>query len=170
MNHQTIINQLEQNEAVITSLVEGISPDQAVWRPTEDTWSIVEVINHLYDEEREDFRQCITLALTNDKATWPPIQPDKWVIERNYQARELNRSVTNFVIERKKSIVWLNSLESPNWQATLNHPHLGPMSAEQLLANWLAHDFLHIRQLNELRYLYLAQLVSPMSLRYAGQW
>jgi len=40
----------------IRALIQDDSDEQASWRPDSDSWSVLEVINHLYDEEREDFR------------------------------------------------------------------------------------------------------------------
>jgi hypothetical protein len=45
---------------------------------------------------------------------------------------------------------------------------MGRMTAELLLANWLAHDLFHIRQVNDLHFAYLVQLVAPVSLGYSG--
>jgi hypothetical protein len=39
-----------------------------------------------------------------------------------------------------------------------------------MLAAWVAHDYLHIRQLNELHWQFLAGQVSPDALDYAGGW
>jgi hypothetical protein len=47
---------------------------------------------------------------------------------------------------------------------------IGAMSAEMLLANWVTHDYLHMRQILSLKYGYLAQQVMPISLEYAGTW
>ena len=45
---------------------------------------------------------------------------------------------------------------------------MGPMSAELILANWLAHDLFHIRQATDLHFAYLTKAVTPVSLSYSG--
>jgi hypothetical protein len=47
---------LAQQAQSIMQLVSRVSDEQARWKPEADSWSILEVVNHLYDEEREDFR------------------------------------------------------------------------------------------------------------------
>ena len=74
----------------------------------------------------------------------------------------------NFFDERETSLLWLNELDSPDWQATHQHPKMGPMSAELILANWLAHDLFHIRQATDLHFAYLTKVVNPVSLDYSG--
>jgi hypothetical protein len=78
-------------------------------------------------------------------------------------------SVNAFLAERDKSIEWLNNLETPNWKSTYQHKLLGPMSAENILANWLAHDLLHIRQIITVQWEFLSGL-SESNLNYAGNW
>ena len=57
MNPNYFVERLSTNCEVFPGLVKGISLEQARWKPAPDKWSILEVINHLYDEEKEDFRQ-----------------------------------------------------------------------------------------------------------------
>jgi uncharacterized damage-inducible protein DinB len=168
MNHQKIKEHLRVNCDVFKYLLQSVSDDQARWKPTKDRWSILEVVNHLYDEEREDFRKRLELVLNNPAEPWPPIDPEGWVVQRNYNARNFKQSLHNFFDERENSLQWLNSLDLPNWQATHQHPQMGPMSAELILANWLAHDLFHMRQVTDLHFAYLAKVVNPVSLDYSG--
>jgi uncharacterized damage-inducible protein DinB len=168
MNHEKIIAHLRVNVDIFTNLFQNVSDEQARWKPGRDRWSILEVINHLYDEEREDFKQRIELVLNNPEAAWPPIDPERWVIQRSYNEREFKQSLQNFLAERDKSLLWLNQLVSPDWQATHRHPKMGPMSAELILANWLAHDLFHIRQVNDLHFACLKEMVKPVPLDYSG--
>ena len=71
--------------------------------------------------------------------------------------------------ERLDSLSWLRSLNGQDWNASYVGPG-GKLSAGDLLGSWAAHDLLHLRQLNELRYAYLTQAASPYSVHYAGEW
>ena len=168
MNHQKIKEHLRVNSNVFKYLFQSVSDGQARWKPGEGRWSILEVINHLYDEEREDFRKRLELVLNNPEEPWPPIDPEGWVVKRKYNERDLNQSLDNFFEERENSLRWLKHLNSSDWQATYHHPQMGPMSAEAILANWLAHDLFHIRQVTDLHFAYLTKVVKPVSLDYSG--
>ena len=63
MHFLAIAQQLTQQAQTIRALVTGVSAEQARWKPTPEDWSLLEVINHLYDEEREDFRQRVDYQL-----------------------------------------------------------------------------------------------------------
>ena len=168
MDHGKIIARLSHHVSLVKSITDGISDGPARWRPSREEWSILEIINHMVDEERDDFRTRLRLAFEEPEATWPPIDPEGWAGERNYNEKDFKQSLSKFFDERKFSISWLKELDSPDWKSTGRHPKLGPMSAEQVLANWLAHDLLHIRQMVGVQWAYLAYTVDPVSLDYAG--
>ncbi len=50
-------NQLKAQGEAILQLAEGLSLEQARWKPDEKSWSVLEVLNHLVDEEVLDFRR-----------------------------------------------------------------------------------------------------------------
>jgi hypothetical protein len=166
----TIIERFRHNATAISALVAGVGQAQARWRPTAEDWSILEVINHLYDEEREDFRTRLDITLHRPETPWPPIDPQGWVKARDYNSRDLAGSVAAWLAEREASLAWLAGLDAPNWQSAAVHPVFGAMVAGSLLAAWLAHDYLHLRQLIELQYLYARQQALPFDVDYAGDW
>jgi len=169
MNLDYFIDRLSKNRGVFESLLRGLSPEQVKWRPSSDKWSMLEVVNHLDDEEREDFRQRLELVLADPHHPWPPIDPRGWVTTRGYNERDLDTSLDNFLAEREKSLTWLRQLSSPNWQNSNEGPN-GRLTAGDLLASWLAHDFLHIRQLARLHWQYLGAIAEPYQTTYGGPW
>jgi hypothetical protein len=170
MNETVIVRQLAQNAETIRSMVAGIDPEQAHWKPTPSDWSMVEVINHLYDEEREDFRLRLDTVLHRPGEEPPGIDPEGWVTARNYNARDLAESTQRWVDERRHSINWLEALSDPDWERAYHHPSGFRLRAGDLLAAWLAHDFLHLRQLVELHYAWVNQQSAPYAVGYAGDW
>ena len=169
MNVEYFIERLAGNVLVFEALLRNVDSQQAAWKPSADQWSILEVVNHLYDEEREDFRTRLQLTLTDPEKTWPAIDPPAWVIERRYSERGLGLSLSDFVKEREKSLVWLRSLGEARWESV----HLttnGSRTAGDLLASWLAHDYLHIRQLTRLSWQHAGLIAAPHRTEYAGPW
>ena len=162
------IDSLQNSAAKIEAMLRDMDLDAVRWKPEPAMWSMLEVINHLFDEEREDFRKRLELVLSNPDEPWPPIDPEGWVVQRGYNERDPAESLHDFLTEREKSLRWLTMQNSRDWQATYHHPQMGPMSAELLLANWLAHDLFHIRQVTDLHFAFLTKQVAPVSLNYAG--
>jgi hypothetical protein len=169
MNLESQIAQLTAQAQVIRGLTDGISPAQAAWKPGPDAWSVVEVVNHLYDEEREDFRAHFDTILAGPDAPWWPIDPQGWVKQRAYNQRDLAESVEDFLRERELSLVWLRGLTATNWDIAYPTPW-GSITAGDMLAAWTAHDLLHIRQLVELRWQITVAAAAPYLVIYAGKW
>jgi hypothetical protein len=84
MELDRFISQMANNAQRIRALAEGVSREQARWKPDPDSWSILEVINHMRDVEREDFRVLLDLALHRPDEARPRIAPQAWVAERRY--------------------------------------------------------------------------------------
>ena len=169
MDFDLLTAQMAHNARRIQSLVEGVSPEQARWRRAPGSWSVLEVINHLDDEEREDFRVRLDIILHDPDRPWPPIDPAGWVAERGYNQRELGESLGRFLRAREDSLRWLGRLTSPNWEAEVIAP-FGQITAGDLFASWVAHDVLHMRQLVGLHWAYTDLLVNPYAVDYAGPW
>lgn len=170
LNLQNCLTRLTTNTDLINALVHDVSDAQARWQPTADEWSMLEVINHLYDEEREDFPLRLDLILHHPNQTWPPIHPTRWVTEREYNARDRTLSLGNFLRERRDSLQWLAGLKVDDWDVSARHPDGFVLRAGDMLSAWVAHDHLHIRQLNDLHYQFWTQAVAPYDIRYAGDW
>ncbi|MDJ0645374.1 MAG: DinB family protein [Flavobacteriaceae bacterium] len=169
MNHLDIVNKLSHNKQVYDSLLSQIDHEQIYWRPAPNKWNLLGIVCHLYDEEREDFRARVDHVLHTPNEEMPAIDPVLWVEERNYAAKNYYDILEKFLIEREQSISWLKSLDHPKWDNYNAHPKLGNISAFLLLANWLAHDYLHMRQINRYNYLFLKENTT-IDLQYAGNW
>ncbi len=170
MDAEGLIRQLALDGERIAALVAGVTAEQAQWRPAPEAWSILETINHLWDEEREDFRVRLNLILHDPAAAWPPIDPGGWVTARDYNTRDLAGSLQGFLAERAASLAWLRGLTAPDWDARVETPWGWSITAGDMLAAWAAHDVLHLRQLVELQWGYTAQLAAPRTTLYAGEW
>ncbi|MBE2267596.1 MAG: DinB family protein [Anaerolinea sp.] len=169
MDLAAVITRMRAQAEAIRQLVKGISPDQARWKPSPESWSILEVINHLCDEERDDFRTRLKHVLEHTEGLPPGIDPVGWVTERHYNERDLAASVVDFLRERAASLDWLETLTDADWDTAITMPW-GSLRAGDLLHGWVAHDLLHVRQLTELLYAYQQQSAQPYSLRYGGEW
>lgn len=154
----------------IAAAVTPVDDEQARWKPATHRWSILELVCHLADEERHDFRQRLDLLLKGGDAEWPVIEPEIWVRERKYNERRLGDALADFLSEREKSIAWLGTLTAPDWNRVYRHGQLGDITAGTLMTSWLAHDVLHLRQLAGLHYAHLTRIADPHTAAYAGIW
>lgn len=169
MQFERLYQELTQGIKMVRQLVTGITQVEAQAKPSPESWSVLEVVCHLYDEEREDFRQRLDIMLHRPEEEWPPIDPVGWVTTRKYNERNLAEMLENLAWERQRSLVWLRDLAASNWEAEYQAP-FGSIKAGDMLASWVAHDTLHIRQLVELRRNRVVKMTEPYDVRYAGEW
>jgi hypothetical protein len=169
MNPAYITDNLSRNRSVFSGLLNGLSKEEYLWKPAPDKWCLLEIVCHLYDEEREDFRARVKHVLETPESPMPPIDPAGWVAERKYMEKDYNGMLKMFLEERERSVSWLRSLVAPPWENAYQHPKVGPVTAELIFVNWHAHDLLHMRQIIGVKHKYLAQQTKE-SLEYAGNW
>jgi uncharacterized damage-inducible protein DinB len=170
INLQEIICQLTANAQGLRSLVQPISDEQAQWQPSSDAWSMKQVMEHVYNEERIDFRKILRRMLN---APLPPAGVPQH--EEYVPVASCRQALEGFLVEREASIQWLLALEMPDWEVTSQWP-FGPtgdvtsFSAGDVLLSWVEHDILHLRQVIELLHAWNEKQAPPYSLMYAGGW
>lgn len=164
-----IVEQFQRNKQVFYDLFKNENEKLFLWKQSPDKWCLLEILCHLYDEERMDFRFRTKWVLERPNQVPPPFNPIDWVKEHDYMGQDYDVMLKNFIKEREFSINWLGSLGNVNWNNSFEHPKLGLMTAEYFLNNWLAHDYLHIRQITKLKFDFLIDRFKK-NLDYAGKW
>src|SRR5260370_29023077 len=118
MNYPAMYQELLDSTEMIRSLLVGITPEQARVRPSPAAWSVLEVVCHLCDEEREDFREHLDFILHRQNEEWHAIDTEGWVTKRKYIEQNFVEMQEHFFVEREKSFAWLNGLLNPDWEKT----------------------------------------------------
>ena|ERR1700690_1372652 len=169
MEFKLLYEELANSTEMIRAVLTGLSQEEARVKPNAESWSMLEVICHLYDEEREDFREHLDFIVNRRTDEWHRINPQGWVSERKYNEQDFRTMKEKFFEERKKSLEWLRELSSADWDKPYTSPS-GSKSAGEMLASWIAHDNLHVRQLVELRRYRIENITKPYGIQYAGDW
>ncbi len=170
MNLPNLLASLERFGRALPVIVRNISLDDSRWKPPSGAWSILEIVCHLADEEEFDFGAKVRSTLADPSAPWTPIDPEGWAVQRKYNDGHLEDAVARFTKLRAESLAWLRSLDGPNWNQAYQPPQFGPFPAGDLLAAWVAHDSLHLRQIAKRLYELTARDAGEYSVRYAGEW
>ncbi len=176
MNADALVRRLEAFAGVLPAAVAGVTAEESRFRPPSGAWSIVEIVNHLADEECEDFRPRLELVLRDAALPWPAIDPEGVAVARRYQERDLEESVARFVAERRASVGWLRGrvarlgADDPAWRGTYRHPKGWSVRAGDVFAAWAAHDALHLRQIAKRLYELAARDAGEFETGYAGEW
>jgi len=166
---KAIIKQLQTNRKVFEDILKYEDEAMVLWKQAPEKWCLLEIICHLNDEECLDFRFRVEWVLEKPNQIPPAIDPIGWITNHDYLNQDYTTMLNTLLSERDKSIIWLKSLKNAKWNNAFEHPKLGKLTARHFLVNWLAHDYLHIKQILKLKYDYL-QHTSRENLNYAGVW
>lgn len=161
------IEQLRVGGIWIRQLLDATHPQHWTLRPAADKWSLLEILVHLVDEEREDFRVRLHSTLEDATRPWPPIDPEGWVRSRFYAERDPHELLTTWTRERDASVHRLQALGAADWSVAATHPILGRLRAGDLLCAWVAHDHLHGQQILRTRWQILEPATASFDARYA---
>jgi hypothetical protein len=168
MKTSNLLDALRTTPAVARAIASSMDEETLRWRPAPDAWCCAEIIGHLLDEERLDFRPRLQRLLANPELEWDPIDPPRTVIEHAHAAADVVALIDAFEAERRDSMLWLVALVSPSWGNAKRHASGRELRAGDLLASWAVHDQLHLRQLVNRRAEFLRAVAAPYSGEYAG--
>ncbi|MGH2537316.1 MAG: DinB family protein [Candidatus Promineifilaceae bacterium] len=128
-------------------------------RPEPDQWSLVEVICHLRDVEREVHQSRFQATLSADNAFLPGVAADEWAAERDYQSQAGPQALSDYLQARQETLEMLANLGPTAWRRSGQHAFFGPTSLHELLFLVVRHDDLHWQQIKEL--VYTMSMASP---------
>ncbi len=165
-----LIDRLERMPQALRAMSAMVHHADASWKPDERSWSLLEIVCHLVDEETDDFRARLRSTLETPGRDWDPIDPEGWAVQRGYSGHDLSERLDRFKAERGVSVAWLRSLRDPDWTTERVHPRFGSMHAGDLLGAWVAHDALHLRQISRRLHQLACRDAGPFGVEYAGSW
>lgn len=165
-----MIARMDGFPSTVRAACAGLTRDDALFRADAKSWSILEIVCHLCDEEESDFPARLERTLNDPGAPWDPIDPQGWPSLRRYRDQDLAEQLDRFASLRKRRLAWLRSLARPDWGTTHEHPKLGPMRAGDLMAAWCAHDALHLRQIAKRLHELAIRDAGDFKTDYAGAW
>jgi hypothetical protein len=150
----------------IESFVAGMGDAEAEFRPRPEAWNALDVLGHLLNEEGDDFRARFRATLHDPAGPWPPTEAHGAVETDRHGPRSARALVERFREERAVSLAWLATLEDPD----LDRAHDADgrrLRAGDVLAAWVAHDLVRLRQLTGVRIAWWARSAEPFDVGYA---
>jgi DinB family protein len=153
---------LERTPRALRALLLGL-PDPWI-RATEGptTWSPFDVVGHLIHGERTDWMPRLEIILAEGEArAFTPF--DRFAQFEASRGRTLEELLDSFAVLRGGNLARLASLglTPADLARRGRHPELGPVTLEQLLATWVAHDLSHLGQIARVMGKAYAEAVGP---------
>lgn len=141
---------LMEQRARLLQLFEGVTPDQATWRPPtgegEEAWSIVEVAQHVL-QWTENIVQVNRALLEGREATKLPVgylDPDP-----NAELSAVRDALVEASQALGETLLHVSGRADP--ERAVEHDRFGPLNARQWFVLGRLHDMDHIRQVEALK-------------------
>jgi len=98
------------------------------WRkhPIQGEWSLLEIICHLRDVEREVNLPRFELLKNAVNPFILGVDTDRWAVERHYNDQDESTVYTDFCMNRSKLLEIIGRYSPSEWQSTLRHSFLVP--------------------------------------------
>jgi hypothetical protein len=139
---------LDRTPGVLRAMLAGLPEPWIVSNEGGDTWSPFDIVGHLIHGERTDWLPRAELILTRgESVTFPPF--DRFAQFEASRGKTLNELLDTFAELRAANLRRLREIASePDALARRGrHPEFGPVTLDQHLSTWVAHDLSHIAQI-----------------------
>ena len=149
MTIESVRQSLAQAPRIVEGLIASAPKEALTWREAEGTWNIVEVLCHIADGEITDWMPRVERILSGGGRFTPYDREGGFTRYRGWTAEAL---VGEFGQLRRANLEKLETwrLSAAHLNLPGEHPELGPVTLEQLIACWATHDMAHVAQLSRI--------------------
>ena len=104
------LSQLEATPEILRLLMEGLSEEDAAWKPAPDRFSIAEVLEHLSHAEGHCFRLRVERMTEESDPAIEPYDPNVYFNSGQYSGRSAEDSFDHFEEQRELNLQYLREL------------------------------------------------------------
>ncbi len=145
-----LLLRLETFAINVKAILSELETEKWLVQPSNDQWSLTEIICHMRDVEREVYHVRFNNLIAEDNAFLPGASPDEWAEERGYAAQDGREGLTTFLKARLETLQLLKTLSPELWRRQGQHAYFGPTSMHELVYLAVRHDDIHWEQIKSL--------------------
>jgi FMN phosphatase YigB (HAD superfamily) len=142
-----LLAMLRATPAIVSGLVESVSPERWTIRPEPKEWCLTEIVCHLRDVDREVNLPRLQKLIAEDNPFIAGKDTDPWAAERKYIRQDGPQALMDFVAARMEILYLLESLDPEQWKKAARHAIFGPTCLRELVGFMGGHDRLHVQQI-----------------------
>lgn len=136
----------------LKTALKGLRKKELLWTPAPGKWSILEIVCHLRDMEREAYLARYRRILAEERPTLPDIDGDQLALEHDYRAATLAEVVREWRALRQESLKLLRGVKTDQWAREGQHTTAGWLSMDALLRRHaVGNDEAHLGQIEAIR-------------------
>jgi hypothetical protein len=147
---ETLLVTLESTPALLQRAAEDLPAAQARRRPAGGGFSLLEIVWHLADLEREGYAVRIRRLLSEEEPSLANFDGDRIAQERRYQDRDLAEGLAAFAAARRRNLEKLRGLAAADWNRTGVQDGVGRICLADLPQKMAEHDQSHTQDIRQL--------------------
>jgi hypothetical protein len=160
---RTHTDTLKATPAKLRAALKGVPKKTLLFVPAPGKWSILEIVCHLRDMERDAYLARYQRILAEHEPRLPDIDGELYAVEREYRSASLAEALRDWTRLRKECLKLLARVKGEQWQRAGVHETAGRLTLADLLRRHaVGNDEAHLGQIEaiKLRHALLARLES----------
>ena len=150
---EQLVEQYKQGYPKILKELEGLTEEQLLFKPSEKSWSIREIIIHVSDAELVHIHR-MKAVLSEDNPILTAFDQDLWTIRLNSQYVDHQLYLQLFKSMRESFLPILHHLTEQDYLRIGTHNQAGQLTFKEILEHSIEHVDTHIRQIRRIKNLF----------------
>ena len=147
---KTLIEEIAAAPAKLRESVRGLTPDRLDTPYRDGGWTPRQIVHHVPDSHLNAYVR-FKLALTEDVPLIKPYDQDLWAGLEDSRLTPVETSLALVDALHERWVILLRSLSEASFQRTFNHPEMGIVPLDRVLALYAWHGKHHSAQIVSLR-------------------
>ncbi|WP_342045786.1 DinB family protein [Bacillus sp. OTU530] len=150
---EQLVEQYKQGYPKILKELEGLTEEQLLFKPSEKSWSIREIIIHVSDAELVHIHR-MKAVLSEDNPILTAFDQDLWTTRLNSQHVDHQLYLQLFKSMRESFLPILHHLTEQDYLRIGTHNQAGQLTFKEILEHSIEHVDTHIRQIRRIKNLF----------------
>jgi len=143
---------LAATPAALKAALRGVPRKLLLYTPAPGKWSILEILCHMRDMEREGYLERYTRILAENEPRLPDLNGDALAIERDYRGQKAGDVLRDWTRLRRESLRLLKKSKPEQWRRAGIHETAGRLSIDDLVVRHaVGNDLAHLAQIGAIK-------------------
>jgi len=152
LERAALLHIIAETPVRLKAALKGVPKKLLLWTPGPGKWSILEIVAHLRDMERDAYLVRYRRILAEDNPTLPDIDGDFVALRDDYRSLKLTELMRDWLKARKECLKLLKSVKGARWERVGTHETAGLLSMDTLLRRHaMGNDEAHLGQIEDIK-------------------
>jgi uncharacterized damage-inducible protein DinB len=143
---------LAATPAALKEALHGVPKKLLLFTPAPGKWSILEILCHMRDMEREAYLERYTRILAEPEPRLPDLNGEALAIEREYRAQKAGDVLKDWTRLRRESLRLLKKSKPEQWRRAGIHETAGRLTIDDLVVRHaVGNDIAHLSQIDSIK-------------------